>query len=351
MINGLFWNIRGVAKAPNLRRLINLVRAHHLKFVVICEPKLDVSKIESIRLRLLFDYSFVNLSGDIWIFYSSPFVCSIIGSSDQHISIHVQSQLFSSPIIMSFVHAKCSLEERCGLWCSLLNDKPVSLPWCIGGDFNVILAPHEKRGGRPFAIAEGADFMSFMEEAGVLDVGFSGASFTWSNNRRGRARVSKRLDRFLINGSCLDLSDVISVLHLPRHPSDHAPLKITFSDRSDNSPRPFRFLNVWTSKPELLDVIRQAWNQDVSGSPLRVLCSKLLATRRAIHTWNKQHFGNIFDAVRSAEVVVQQAEESMDQYASEESQVELSKAQAELRNALSIEEQFWSQKARAKWLK
>ena len=82
MISGLFWNIRGVAKAPNLRRLINLVRAHHLKFVVICEPKLDVSKIESIRLRLLFDYSFVNLSGDIWIFYSSPFVCSIIGSSD-----------------------------------------------------------------------------------------------------------------------------------------------------------------------------------------------------------------------------------------------------------------------------
>ncbi|XP_027157364.1 uncharacterized protein LOC113758839 [Coffea eugenioides] len=190
-----------------------------------------------------------------------------------------------------------------------------------------------------------------MEEAGVLDVGFSGASFTWSNNRRGRARVSKRLDRFLINGSCLDLSDVISVLHLPRHPSDHAPLKITFSDRSDNSPRPFRFLNVWTSKPELLDVIRQAWNQDVSRSPLRVLCSKLLAMRRAIHTWNKQHFGNIFDVVCSAEVVVKQAEESMDQYASEELQVELSKAQAELRNALLIEEQFWSQKARAKWLK
>ncbi|XP_071939020.1 uncharacterized protein [Coffea arabica] len=190
-----------------------------------------------------------------------------------------------------------------------------------------------------------------MEEAGVLDVGFSGASFTWSNNRRGRARVSKRLDRFLINGSCLDFSDVISVLHLPRHPSDHAPLKITFSDRSDNSPRPFRFLNVWTTKPQLLDVIRQAWNQDVSGSPLRVLCSKLLATRRAIHTWNKQHFGNIFDAVRSAEEVVKQAEESMDQYASEEFQVKLSKAQAELRNALSIEEQFWSQKARAKWLK
>ena len=188
--------------------------------------------------------------------YSSPFVCSIVGNSDQHISIHVQSMLLSSPIIMSFVHAKCSVEERRELWCNLLSDKPISLPWCIGGDFNVILAPHEKSGGRPFAIAEGLDFMSFMEEAGVFDIGFSGPSFTWSNNRRGRARISKRLDRFLINGECLDISDKISVIHLARHPSDHSPLKISFTTESDNRPRPFRFLNFWTTKPELLQVIR-----------------------------------------------------------------------------------------------
>ncbi|XP_027081100.2 uncharacterized protein [Coffea arabica] len=272
-------------------------------------------------------------------------------SSDQHISLHVQNPLLPSPIIMSFVHAKCSVEERRELWCSLLNDKPTLHPWCIGGDFNVILAPHEKCGGRPFAIAEGADFMSFMEEAGVFDVGFSGSSFTWSNNRRSRARISKRLDRFLVNGACLDLSDAISVLHLTRHPSDHAPLKISFATRLDNKPRPFRFLNVWTSKPELLEVIRQAWNQNVDGSPLRILCSKLLTTRRAIQSWNKQFFGNIMDTVHVAEIAVQRAEEMVDQNDSDECQIELNKAQAELRHALSIEEQFWRQKARVKWLK
>ena len=40
----------------------------------------------------------------------------------------------------------------------------------------------------------------------------------------------------------------------------------------------------------------------------------------------------------------------MDQDDSKEAQVELKKAQAELRQALSIEEQFWSQKPRVKWL-
>ncbi|XP_071918841.1 uncharacterized protein [Coffea arabica] len=246
---------------------------------------------------------------------------------------------------------QCSVEERRELWSNLVADKPSSLPWCIGGDFNVIMAPHEKRGGRPFAVAEGVEFMSFLEEAGVFDVGFSGPSFTWCNNRRDRARASKRLDRLLVNGKCLDFSAAISVVHLARHPSDHAPLKISFASRSDNKPRPFRFLNVWTTKPDLLEVIKHAWGQEASGSPLRVLCFKLLAARRAIQVWNKQWFGNVFDAVREAEQAVQRAEEAVDHDDSEEGQVELRKAQAELRYALSIEEQYWSQKARVKWLR
>ncbi|XP_027174386.1 uncharacterized protein LOC113774005 [Coffea eugenioides] len=216
---------------------------------------------------------------------------------------------------MSFVHAKCTVEERRYLWRNLLADKPNSHPRCIGGDINVITAPHEKRGGRPFAIDEGVELVSFMEEAGVLDVGFSGSSFTWCNNRRGRARILKRLDRLLINGACLELSAAIFVTQLARHLSDHAPLKISFVSRLDNKPRPFRFLNVWTAKPELLEA------------------------------WNKYSFGNIFEAVQKTEVAVQLAEEVADQDDTEESQVALRKAQAELRYALSIEEQFWSQKA------
>ncbi|XP_071939975.1 uncharacterized protein [Coffea arabica] len=242
-------------------------------------------------------------------------------------------------------------EERRDLWLNLLADKPSSAPWCIGGDFNTILAPHEKRGGRPFGVAEGVELMSFMEEAGVFDVGFSGASFTWCNNRRGSARVSKRLDRLLINGECLNLSASISVVHLARYPCDHATLKISFTSLLDDKPRPFCFLNVWTSKPQLLEVIRSAWDQEVSGSPLWVLCSKLLAARRAIQHWNKHCFGNVFDAVREAEATIQRTEEAMDQEGSEKAQVELNKAQAELRHALSIEEQFWSQKTRVKWLR
>ena len=59
----------------------------------------------------------------------------------------------------------------------------------------------------------------------------------------------------------------------------------------------------------------------------------------------------MFEAVKRAEANVLAAETRTEQDASIEVQVELSKAQAELRHALFNEEKFWSQKARAKWLR
>lgn len=109
---------------------------------------------------------------------------------------------------------------------------------------------------------------------------------------------------------------------------DHAPLKISFSSRLDNKPHVFRFLNVWTSQSSLLDVIWSAWVVESKGSPLKVLCAKLLATRKAIQAWNKHVFGDIFEAVRAVEVFVSRAEVRLESKDSDEAQVELNQAQA-----------------------
>ena len=80
------------------------------------------------------------------------------------------------------------------------------------------------------------------------------------------------------------------------------------------------------------------------------MCSKLLATRRAIQQWNKQTFGNVFNGIGEAKAGVLRAEEGVENYDSEKAQAKLHMAQAELRRALAIEEQFWCQKARVKWI-
>ena len=55
MINFLFWNIRGVSHAPNLKRLRKLVKMHSISLVAICEPKTAIVNMDMIRLKVGMD--------------------------------------------------------------------------------------------------------------------------------------------------------------------------------------------------------------------------------------------------------------------------------------------------------
>ena len=104
---------------------------------------------------------------------------------------------------------------------------------------------------------------------------------------------------------------MVEVSHLSREPSDHVPLLISFSSRLDNKPRPFRFLNVWTSHGGLMEVVRTAWQWEVTGSPFLVVWRKLRAVVKALRIWNKETFGNVFDRVTKAEEAVAVADDRL----------------------------------------
>nr|XP_027118580.1 uncharacterized protein LOC113735793 [Coffea arabica] len=69
---------------------------------------------------------------------------------------------------------------------------------------------------------------------------------------------------------------------------------------------------------------------------------------RALHLWNKQVFGNLFENVKKGEAMVAAAELRAQSDLSDEAHLELQRAQANLKRLLAVEEQFWSQKARVK---
>ncbi|XP_071912410.1 uncharacterized protein [Coffea arabica] len=203
------------------------------------------------------------------------------------------------------------------LWVELLLDRPSGFPWCLAGDFNVIVNEEEKRGGLPFRLSEGLEFLQFMMEARVSDAGFSVSNYTWCNNRQGRAQ------------------------HLARDPSNHAPLLMTTSTRLDNKSKPFRFLNVWTTKAGLLDVIRDSWSCPVSRQPLCVSEAKLRTIKQVLKGWSKESFGNIFRAVKEAERAMLEAEVAQEQDSSDPILHYLNEARKRLRSTLAIEEGFW----------
>lgn len=98
------------------------------------------------------------------------------------------------------VYAKCTTRERRDLWDSIHNmNNRIDGPWCVGGDFNIIIDLDEKLGGNPHRAYKSLDFISTMESCGLMDIGFTGLRYTWCNNRRHSKRIWKRLDRIMIN--------------------------------------------------------------------------------------------------------------------------------------------------------
>lgn len=68
-----------------------------------------------------------------------------------------------------------------------------SHPRCCFGDFNEIMHLHEKN------IHLVAEFREAVHECNLMDMGYKGYPFTWSNRRYRTQFIEERLDRVLCN--------------------------------------------------------------------------------------------------------------------------------------------------------
>lgn len=54
---------------------------------------------------------------------------------------------------------------------------------CIIGDFNAIANESDKFGGNPNLNSNSRGFREFLFDAGLMDLGFKGPAFTWTNRQ------------------------------------------------------------------------------------------------------------------------------------------------------------------------
>lgn len=64
-------------------------------------------------------------------------------------------------------------------------------PWICIGDFNAIISPNDKLGRRPFDSFSYNLFSDFMDDFGMIDLGFNGNPFTWSNHRQDSSLIKE----------------------------------------------------------------------------------------------------------------------------------------------------------------
>lgn len=355
ILPALIWNIRGVGNSGSRRGLKEVVFSNKVELVAISEPKISINNAPALGryLKMGGFASCSSTSPKLWVFWQDSYILDVVDSSDQYITLGHKTDtdnIYSA--FYSFVYASNDANQRKALFGDLISFAgSISVPWMIGGDFNCVLRPSEKQGGSLPALSVMADFNGFVVSAGLMDAGFSGKEMTWSNNRVGRAKISARLDRVLVNSLCVASGSQFLVKHLPRGLSDHAPL-LLLMDSQQSRPGRFIFQKMWISHDSFRSTVSETWKQDQVQypNPLVGFTCKLKSVKAALCKWNKEVFGDIHSEVQLAKKAVELKESLYDMDPTQENRCSLNAATAQLRQALLREEVFWYQKSRVDWI-
>ncbi|XP_042950096.1 uncharacterized protein LOC122282211 [Carya illinoinensis] len=198
------------------------------------------------------------------------------------ISALVYSDPPNHPWLVSFVYAPAQWKQKASFW-NHLNSIHNSFtgPWLCIGDFNDLQNQPDKSGGRPVTSSSIGGLQNLMDSCGLIDIGFSGPSFTWSNNRTGRALIRERIDRGIANAQWRLLFPEATIQHISSAASDHNPLLLN-TTKIMKKPSSFKFEEFWIREPLSNIIIEEAWKKQFYGNPSFILCRKIKETKMAL---------------------------------------------------------------------
>ena len=214
----------------------------------------------------------------------------------------------------------------------------------IAGDFNEILASNEKFSTSLASQRRISCFHNCLDKCNLLDLGFNGPRFTWTNKRQD-GLVMERLDRVLCNPAWKHSFEEVNVIHLPMIAFDHSLILINTEPTLHNfGTRPFRLETIWFNDPSFPNLVHDSWTKFPQNVPLAIHDF----TNR-VTTWNRQVFGNIFHRKRRLLARlngIQKALSFRPCLALLELEKELT---LQYQNILHLEEEFWSLKSWLQW--
>lgn len=238
------WNIRGLGSKIKIRAVRKVIGREGPGIVLLQETKKQEfckNLIRSLWSRGQIESVWVpaeGTAGGLSILWDTAFFHCEEKITTQRL-IFLKGVLVKSNqrcIIGNIYASNCMLGRR-QHWEELLNQmERWTDPWILGGDFNVVLSPDERKGGEGNVVAMN-EFRNFVEEAQLADLPVAGGKFTWTNKRA--EAISSRLDRFLVAGAVLENFPNLIQKMLPRMVSDHNPVVLTL-DSEDWGPKPFR---------------------------------------------------------------------------------------------------------------
>ncbi|KAL6586072.1 hypothetical protein OROMI_002716 [Orobanche minor] len=282
-----------------------LKRNHKFNILALIEPKVDLNKKKILKL-FGFHSVCANVSNHIWLFTETDTRIQVLKNTEQMLHVEVNCSSIPTVFFLTVVYGRNTKIQRRDLWDDLLSVSQIQVPWMVGGDFNIILQPEEKKGGACPIQSDMEEFSDCLLNCNLSDVGFAGTPFTWY-----RDGVWQRLDRILVSPEWYSSFPSMSIRHLPKY---------------------------------------QVLGYSYLLSGMFKLSEKLVRLKYTLKEWNTHHFGNIFNKIDQAQYAVEVAEKDFDYDPSTSNRSYLNKMNANLTLTLSMEEDFWKQKANMKWM-
>lgn len=341
----LIRNCRGALSPTFCTNVSDLVHVHSPAIMIVIETKVSGDRAKMIADRLPLDgvifANSIGFSGGLWVLWDSNQVVMIeLSLTEQEIHAIISST--SKPSwLLSTVYGSPRFTERRLLWDNLKSVAGFhSMPWVIAGDFNEVLIGEDKSGGRPISLGKDLLFQECLDTCKMIDIGFSGPRYTWSNHRPLAHLVQERIDRVFVNAKWNGLYLKAVVFHLEKTHSDQCPIKLCLdNNRNFHPPKPFRFQPMWLSHPSFPGVLRDAW----SNSPS--LNQVLSNFSNKANIWNRTIFGNLFHRRRRLSARLKGIQESLS-FRPNDFLVELDRnLRLEYAEVVRLEEEFWAMKA------
>ena len=226
-------------------------------------------------------------------------------------------------------------------------------PWICCGDFNEALHQDEHLGARDRSDTQMALFRDCLNECGLVDLGFTGPKYTWTNRQSGDDHVKVRLDRAVANDAFQDLFAECQVENAITTTSDHLAISISLEDAPTSIVKPqvqhgFRFEAAWLRAPEYEELMEKSWTERSDGAgSLHSTWSTLHQVATSLKKWGRETFG----AVRTKITKVERKIKSLRLGSADGTEVEVRLMERELCELFEREEIMARQRSRIDWLK
>ena len=339
----LSWNCNGLGNTFTVRRLTEIHHAISPDIMFLMETKNSDDFIANKFLWMGYSNKFTvpptGMGGGLALLWKEDLNITILSSSKNFIDVELSYRGVRS--FITFVYGSPQRENRAAFWTHLSTlGADRELPWLLTGDFNEILENAEKVGGPPRWEGSFLNFRSFVSQHGLWDQKHSGCPLSWRGMRHTHF-VQSRLDRALSNYAWSEAYPVGRCRYLRFEGSDHRHVAIYFNVLKHKSRSPFRFDRRLIEKPEIAELIKDAWNLCEDAS----IIAKLNLCRRRIIDCAKEQQRNSCEKIKATH---EELEWELSDPNPNQPVITLLYATLDL--AYKEEESFWRQRSRIQWL-